>query len=143
MPGTVKTTRLRKCECPDCGYVARVSRTWLQRGLLGCPCGGRLLPADLDDVLAAVDAGHVSESELDGHAEWLTYTRAVASAARGQAGRSARWGAVAADGTPWRSPEEIAAVKVRAMRDLAAHEARHAALKAHAFGGAANDEMPF
>lgn len=144
MPGTVKTTRLRKCECAGCGYVARVSRTWLQRGLLGCPCGGQLVPTDLDDVLAALDAGHVDATGLGEHAEYVTYTRAAASAARGQAGRSAKWGAVSADGTPWQTPEEIALVKVRAIRDLAAHESRHAALRAHAFGGATTpDDMPF
>lgn len=144
MPGTVKTTRLRKCECSSCGYVARVSRTWLQRGLLGCPCGSRLVPTDLDDVLAALDAGHVAEEELREHGEYVTYVRATESAARGQAGRSAKWGAVSPDGTPWRTPEEIALLKVRAIRDLAAHNARHAALKAHAFGGAKTDDpMPF
>jgi hypothetical protein len=144
MPGTVKTTRLRKCECAGCGYVARVSRTWLQRGLLACPCGGQLVPTDLDDVLGALDAGYVTAADLETHAEYVTYTRAAASAARGQAGRSAKWGAVAADGTPWQTPEEIALVKVRAIRDLAAHDARHAALAAHAFGGPkTEDPIPF
>jgi hypothetical protein len=144
MPGTVKTTRLRKCECPDCGYVARISRTWLAVAIQPCHCGGRLIPTDLDDVLAALDAGHVTATDLEQHAEYVTYQRAAASAARGQAGRSAKWGAITKDGAPWQTPEEIALVKVRAIRDLAAHEARHAALKAHAFGGAITpDEMPF
>jgi hypothetical protein len=65
MPGTVKTTRLRKCACADCGYVARISRTWLERGLPGCPCGGRLVPAELEDALAAHAAGHLTDAELE------------------------------------------------------------------------------
>jgi hypothetical protein len=139
MPGTVKTTRLRKCECAGCGYVARISRTWLSRGLPGCPCGERLIPTDLDDVLAALDAGHVATADLDSHAEYVTYQRAMASALHGQAPRALKYGS-----DHLRSPEEIALLKVRAIRDLAAHDARHAALRAHAFGGATTpDEMPF
>ena len=37
-------TRLRKVACPDCGYTARICRSWLAVGLPGCPCGGRLEP---------------------------------------------------------------------------------------------------
>ena len=144
MPGTVKTTRLRKVQCGGCGYTARVSRTWLAQGLPGCPCGSRLVPADLDDVLAALEAGHVAATDLDEHAEYQTFERARASAAAGQANRSARWGPVRADGSSWDSPDEIALVKVRATRDLLAHESRHAALRAHAFGGpVVPDEIPF
>ena len=42
-PGSPKlkpqTTRQRKAECPECGYVARISRKWLDIGLPTCPCG--------------------------------------------------------------------------------------------------------
>jgi hypothetical protein len=139
MPGTVKTTRLRKCECAGCGYVARVSRTWLQRGLPGCPCGGQLVPTDLDDVLGALEAGYVTAEQLGEHAEYVTYQRAVTSALHGQAPRALKYGS-----DHLRSPEEIALLKVRAIRDLAAHDARHAALAAHAFGGPkTEDPIPF
>jgi hypothetical protein len=43
------TCRLRKVSCPDCGYVARVARSWLQVGLPGCPCGGTLEPDSAAD----------------------------------------------------------------------------------------------
>lgn len=42
--------RLRKVACSDCGYTARITRSWLEVGLPGCPCGGELeptAPADL------------------------------------------------------------------------------------------------
>jgi hypothetical protein len=32
-------TRLRKIMCPECGYTARTTRQWLDRGLPTCPCG--------------------------------------------------------------------------------------------------------
>jgi hypothetical protein len=32
-------TRLLKIECPDCGYLARVSAHWIAIGLPVCPCG--------------------------------------------------------------------------------------------------------
>jgi len=143
MTGTVKTTRLRKVQC-ECGNVARQSRAALSRGLLTCPCGSRLVPTDLDDVLTALEAGHVTSADLAEHAEYVTFERARASAAAGQASRSAKWGPVSPDGSDWQSPDEIALRKVRVARDLLAHEARHAALRAHAFGGpVVPDEIPF
>ncbi len=40
-PKTKKqTTRMVKCECPECGYVCRTTRTWLDKGTPLCPCGG-------------------------------------------------------------------------------------------------------
>lgn len=37
-PTKKQTTRLIKCECPDCGYIARVSRSWLDdAGAPICP----------------------------------------------------------------------------------------------------------
>lgn len=32
-----QTTRLIKCECPECGYTARVTRKWLDVAPLHCP----------------------------------------------------------------------------------------------------------
>lgn len=137
--GGVKTTRLRKCACPGCGYVARISRSWLQHGLPGCPCGKRLLPTDLDDILEAEASGHVTADELTTHAEYQCYHRNVCSVLHGQAGPARKYGA-----DHLRSPDEIAVERVHQLRALEAHEARHAALAAHAFGGAKTpDPMPF
>jgi hypothetical protein len=35
-----RTTRNRKAECLDCGYVIRVTRDWIAAGLPSCVCGG-------------------------------------------------------------------------------------------------------
>jgi hypothetical protein len=97
------------------------------------------VPTDLDDVLAALEAGHVTAADLETHAEYVTYNRAVASALHGQAPAAHKWGS-----DHLRSPDELALLKVRAIRDLAAHDARHAALAAHAFGGPkTEDPIPF
>lgn len=32
-------TRLLKVDCPDCGYVVRITRRWIDVGLPTCPCG--------------------------------------------------------------------------------------------------------
>lgn len=44
LPGsTAKAgTRLLKVECPDCGYVARVTQKWIDTGLPTCPCGKKM-----------------------------------------------------------------------------------------------------
>lgn len=34
--------RLMKGECPDCGYVIRVTRTWIEVGMPMCPCGATM-----------------------------------------------------------------------------------------------------
>lgn len=34
-----QTTRLRPVECPECGYLCRVTAKWLRVGLPVCPCG--------------------------------------------------------------------------------------------------------
>ena len=34
-----QTTRLLKATCPNCGYLVRVTRKWLDVGLPTCPCG--------------------------------------------------------------------------------------------------------
>ena len=35
-------SRLIKCECPDCGYTARITRKWLDVGMPTFPCGHEL-----------------------------------------------------------------------------------------------------
>lgn len=35
----VQSTRLLKIECPECGYVARVTAKWIDVGYPTCPCG--------------------------------------------------------------------------------------------------------
>ena len=37
-----QSTRLIKCECPECGYNVRVTRKWLEVGLPGCPEHGEM-----------------------------------------------------------------------------------------------------
>lgn len=32
-------SRMHKCECPDCGYIVRTSRKWIEVGVPTCPCG--------------------------------------------------------------------------------------------------------
>lgn len=49
--GSASTTRLRKCECPECGYTIRVTRRWLAVGLPGCPCGETMRCPDAEDYM--------------------------------------------------------------------------------------------
>jgi hypothetical protein len=35
--------RLLKCECPTCGYTARITQRWIAIGLPVCPCGSRMM----------------------------------------------------------------------------------------------------
>lgn len=67
---TRSTTRLRKASCPRCGYVIRLARKWILRGLPECPCGAGALQCEhtedqaLCDELALADlvnAAAVSE----------------------------------------------------------------------------------
>lgn len=38
-PTKKQTTRMIKCECEDCGYVARTSNKWIEEaGAPLCPC---------------------------------------------------------------------------------------------------------
>lgn len=82
--GSVKTSRMRKCECA-CGYVCRVSRRWLAVGLPTCPCGGRLVPEDPDDAALAL-----TPAELEEHPGVVEYRAVLSSVMHGQAwtGRS-------------------------------------------------------
>lgn len=50
--GTSRTTRLRKASCCECGYIIRLSRSCMTRGLPSCPCGaGELTPDDPADLI--------------------------------------------------------------------------------------------
>jgi hypothetical protein len=45
-------TRLRKADCPRCGYIVRVSRKCIAQGLPTCPCGTRMTcPEPVDAAL--------------------------------------------------------------------------------------------
>jgi hypothetical protein len=60
-----ETTRLRKASCPDCGYIVRLSRDCISRGLPVCPCGLELEPDCLYDGCAAPgELGAAAYSEL-------------------------------------------------------------------------------
>lgn len=63
--GSAATTRLRKVECTGCGYVVRMSRSWMAVGLPTCPnpaCdGGQMSCADPGD---AVELGYLSLDDL-------------------------------------------------------------------------------
>lgn len=43
--GPKQSTRMRKIECPTCGYTARTSQKWLDVGLPSCPEGDEMVPA--------------------------------------------------------------------------------------------------
>lgn len=36
-------SRLKKIECPKCGYAARTTKKWLEVGLPTCPCGMKMI----------------------------------------------------------------------------------------------------
>jgi hypothetical protein len=43
-----QATRMRKVECPGCGCIVRMTRSWLERiGAPTCGCGMRMLEADV------------------------------------------------------------------------------------------------
>lgn len=66
----VQGTRLLKVVCPDCGYVIRVTRKWLDMGTPDCPCGASMIEdfdfeGQDDDAPAALHAKqHVVEYEV-------------------------------------------------------------------------------
>lgn len=48
--GTPATQRNRRLECDaGCGRVAYQSRLWIAQGVMGCPCGGRMMPSAAED----------------------------------------------------------------------------------------------
>lgn len=43
-----QTTRMKKCECEDCGYIARTVKKWLDAsGPPLCPCNKKVMKIDL------------------------------------------------------------------------------------------------
>lgn len=40
-----QTTRMKKLECSDCGYVLRTTQSWIDIGLPSCCCGGEFRQA--------------------------------------------------------------------------------------------------
>lgn len=42
--------RLRKVACPDCGYVIRVTRSWMTKGLPVCACGAQMTACEASDL---------------------------------------------------------------------------------------------
>lgn len=45
--GTGSGSRMKKLECPKCGYTCRTTKKWLEKGLPTCPCGMKFI--DLPD----------------------------------------------------------------------------------------------
>lgn len=45
-----QSTRLRKCECPECGYAVRVTQKWLDIGAPLCPTDDILLEAEIKET---------------------------------------------------------------------------------------------
>lgn len=44
-------TRMIRLECPECGYLARTTRKWLEVGVPSCPCGAEMEPdVELEDA---------------------------------------------------------------------------------------------
>jgi hypothetical protein len=44
-----KSCRERKITCPSCGYILRVTRSWIAQGLPVCHCGERFEPCCWED----------------------------------------------------------------------------------------------
>jgi hypothetical protein len=44
-----QAARQMKCQCPDCGYVIRVARSWIDVGLPTCVCGTKMDSIDYTD----------------------------------------------------------------------------------------------
>ena len=42
-----QTTRMKKCECEDCGYIARTVQKWLEIGAPICPCNKKPMKIEL------------------------------------------------------------------------------------------------
>jgi hypothetical protein len=60
------TARNRKAACPECGYVIRLTREWIERGLPVCVCGETFeLPCLLDCASLPGDAGRDAYGRLE------------------------------------------------------------------------------
>lgn len=133
----VSGTRLRKLACSDgCGYIARVSRAAIDRGLPTCCCGGTLWPWDLDDVQRAAEAGHLTAEQYAAHPLVIEYEREINSVYHGQAGPGS---ALLAETEHYRTPEAIAAWRVA----TAVRESNHAAQVTAARSSRVEDPIPF
>jgi hypothetical protein len=58
------TCRLRKVQCDRCGCVCRMTRSWMERGLPTCGCGGQMLPTSPADLafIGAVTSADMSQA---------------------------------------------------------------------------------
>lgn len=114
LPGTARTTRLRKLVCSDeCGYIARVSRAAIDRGLPACPCGGILWPWDLEDVHRAARAGHLTSAQVAAHPLVQEWAQERASILHGQAGAAgAGRGGLRIANRQLQQPDALAALRV-------------------------------
>ncbi len=141
--GTAATTRLRKLECDaGCGYIVRVSRAAMLRGLPSCYCGGQLAPDTLEDALACVEAGVMPAGALEDHGEHAQYMRELSSITRGQASHVQR--GAQSRGT-LAVPEQLAHQRVVKERHARADRLRIDALKLHnpRRPAAGTDDLPF
>lgn len=141
--GTAATTRLRKLECEaGCGYIVRVSRAAMDKGLPSCCCGALLAPAALEDAIRAHEHGHLSDEQLAAHPEHEAYWREQSSVLHGQA---------RAGGLSWagqrktmREPADVAYRRVLKQRRVDALAAqRHSPLTFNAPAAVAAEPMPF
>jgi hypothetical protein len=47
----MSTCRQRKCQCDQCGYVSRVTRSWMTvHPVQPCACGGQIQPCEPADL---------------------------------------------------------------------------------------------
>jgi len=42
-----QSTRMKKIECPECGYMVRASQKWINIGVPTCPCGTKMKSEDM------------------------------------------------------------------------------------------------
>lgn len=62
-----RTARNRKAECVDCGYVVRLTREWIERGLPTCVCGGEFeLPCLFDRSYLPGEQGAEAWQQVEG-----------------------------------------------------------------------------
>lgn len=135
LPGARARTRLRKLQCSDgCGYIVRVSRATMLRGLPGCPCcpGAVLWPWDVDDVEACALADVLSREQYERHPLVVEYERQRASVLHGQAWKG--------DAHTVETPDSIALLRVARMVREDAVANQLAAARAQA---PAAEPMPF
>lgn len=60
-----ETCRQRKVQCGSCGNTARQTRSWMEQGLLTCPCGGQLEPTSAADqaFIGLITAADMSQRD--------------------------------------------------------------------------------